>query len=129
MTYSSGVHFAVVIPVRMSSSLPPWHVSFPLYTGLLDIFGFENCGSNSLEQLCINFANERLQHHYVQHMVEAERQLFEREGLTMESPAVVDNAACLALLAGPVSIFNLLNEDSRCVDSERICYRIAVWAI
>ncbi|CDJ60193.1 hypothetical protein EMWEY_00060210, partial [Eimeria maxima] len=55
--------------------------------GILDIYGFESFGlENGLEQLCINYANEKQQQLFVQQVIEEEVALYTREGVT--SPAV-----------------------------------------
>ncbi len=44
-----------------------------LQLGLLDIYGFENLNTNSLEQLIINFANERLQQLFMHALIKREQ--------------------------------------------------------
>lgn len=65
---------------------------------ILDIFGFESFEKNSLEQLSINYANERLQQHFTAHALKGEQEEYVKEGITWSRVEYTDNAACLSLL-------------------------------
>jgi len=83
--------------------------------GLLDIFGFEVFKKNSFEQLCINFANEKLQQLYISYVFKAEINEFIKEGLKefLCELTFKDNQHIIDLLEGaPLGIFNLLDESS-----------------
>ncbi|XP_041053154.1 unconventional myosin-XIX isoform X1 [Carcharodon carcharias] len=84
------------------------------FIGLLDVYGFESFPQNNLEQLCINYANEKLQQHFVAHYLKAQQEEYSAEGLEWSFVSYQDNQRCLDLIEGnPISIFSLLNEESR----------------
>ncbi|KAM9728570.1 unconventional myosin-XIX isoform 1-T1 [Menidia menidia] len=84
------------------------------FIGVLDVYGFECFNINNLEQLCINYANEKLQQHFVAHYLRAQQEEYVSEGLEWSFVKYQDNQSCLDLIEGaPVSIFSLLNEESR----------------
>jgi hypothetical protein len=51
------------------------------FIGILDIYGFEVFENNSLEQLLINYANEKLQQQFAEQLFNAEQQEYIKEGI------------------------------------------------
>ncbi|KAM4628965.1 unconventional myosin-VIIa [Polymixia lowei] len=81
--------------------------------GLLDIFGFENFNKNSFEQLCINFANEQLQHFFVRHVFKLEQEEYARENIVWTRIEYNDNQGTLDVLANkPLNVLALIDEES-----------------
>eukprot|EP00457_Paulinella_chromatophora_P000543 gb/GEZN01000543.1/.p1 GENE.gb/GEZN01000543.1/~~gb/GEZN01000543.1/.p1 ORF type:complete len:1258 (+),score=342.68 gb/GEZN01000543.1/:130-3903(+) len=86
----------------------------PSYIGILDVFGFEIFANNSFEQFCINFANERLQQYFNEHVLMAEQILYQREALLWNPIALPDNQDCIDLFTRkPQGIYAIL--DSTCI--------------
>ena len=69
------------------------------FIGILDIFGFESFATNGLEQLLINFANERLQATFNSHVFAAEQELYAQEGISWKSVTWPDNSGCISLIS------------------------------
>ncbi|KAK0677894.1 MYO3B protein, partial [Pygoscelis papua] len=81
--------------------------------GILDIFGFENFAVNRFEQLCINLANEQLQHFFNHHIFQLEQAAYKEEELPWETITFNNNQAILnLLLAKPLGLMSLLDEQS-----------------
>ncbi|XP_051966023.1 unconventional myosin-XIX [Xyrauchen texanus] len=98
------------------------------FIGLLDVYGFECFLFNNLEQLCINYANEKLQQHFVAHYLKAQQEEYVSEGLHWSFIRYQDNQGCLDLIEGsPISIISLLNEEcrlNRASDAKQFCVRL-----
>ncbi|KAK7169752.1 hypothetical protein R3I94_000100 [Phoxinus phoxinus] len=83
-----------------------------LAIGVLDIFGFEDYENNSFEQFCINFANERLQHYFNQHIFKLEQEEYRAEGIAWHNIDYIDNTGCINLISKkPTALLHLLDEE------------------
>jgi myosin heavy subunit len=79
--------------------------------GLLDIFGFESFEVNRFEQLCINYANEKLQEKFTQDIFRSVQAEYEYEGIELDEIKFEDNAAVLQLVEGRMGLISVLNEE------------------
>ncbi|KCV71362.1 myosin I [Fonticula alba] len=81
--------------------------------GVLDIYGFEVLQTNSFEQFCINYCNEKLQQLFIERTLREEQLEYEREGVQWNSPVdFFDNAIiCKLIEERKHGIIDLLDDE------------------
>mmetsp|Transcript_31812 Transcript_31812/g.77526 ORF Transcript_31812/g.77526 Transcript_31812/m.77526 type:complete len:1662 (+) Transcript_31812:33-5018(+) len=82
--------------------------------GVLDIFGFEIFKTNSFEQLCINFANEKLQQFFNFWTFKREEKVYDDEKIEYKKVKFIDNQGVLDLIEKKrVGILPMIDEEIR----------------
>ncbi|KZV99016.1 glycosyltransferase family 2 protein [Exidia glandulosa HHB12029] len=94
---------------------------FVTFIGIFDLPGTQNLPtsasrSNSLDQFCVNFANEKL-HHWIQRSIfEKHTDEYAKEGISRFVPTVpfFDNSECIRLLSNkPGGLIHIMDDQAR----------------
>ncbi len=85
-----------------------------LQIGILDIYGFEIFETNSFEQLCINYCNEKLQQLFIELTLKAEQDEYKSEGIAWTPVKFFNNKIVCDLVEAkrPAGIIAYLDEES-----------------
>lgn len=78
--------------------------------GVLDIYGFEIMKENGFDQLCINYANEKIQAEYVRRVISENLKAFREEGIELDNVSSLAHAE--SVFEGSLGLITLLDEES-----------------
>ena len=102
---------SLVLSINEAIQPPP---NAELTIGVLDIYGFEVFDSNSFEQLCINYANEKLQQLFIELTLRAEQEEYAAEGIEWQQIEYFNNQVVCELIEAvrPAGVIAYLDEEA-----------------
>lgn len=109
----SSIFDWLVYSINHSLCSPEIQSHIKTFIGVLDIYGFEHFKKNSFEQFCINYANEKLQQEFNQHVFKLEQDEYINEEIEWNFIDFSDNQPCITLIEAKLGILSLLDEESR----------------
>ena len=83
------------------------------FVGVLDMFGFEYFDHNGFEQLCINFANEKLQQLFADHVFKVVLDEYREEGVDVARIDAPNNDGVVKLIEQRGGVLSVLDEELR----------------
>ncbi|KAJ7309855.1 hypothetical protein JRQ81_007929 [Phrynocephalus forsythii] len=97
---------------KINSSLANKDFTKKNVIGLLDIYGFEVFETNSFEQFCINYCNEKLQQLLIEMTLKAEQEEYQQEGIEWEPVPYFNNKIICDLVEEKYKgIISILDEE------------------